>query len=114
MQELDEWANAATNGFVLFALGSAVKSENFPEDARKMFVEAFKEMPDVKFLWKWDNRSMPGLSSNVKLEKWLPQQDVLGLSTCNCIFSSFSLFVTDFMAFKDTRISKGSLRTGAC
>jgi glucuronosyltransferase len=90
---LDDWANSATNGFVLFALGSAVKSENFPEEARKKFLEAFIEMRDIKFLWKWDNKSMPGLPSNVRLEKWLPQQDVLGSSCPYCVYSLHLLFI---------------------
>ena len=31
-----------------------------------------------RVLWKWDQESMPDLPSNVKLSKWLPQQDILG------------------------------------
>ncbi|CAG0918708.1 unnamed protein product [Notodromas monacha] len=77
-KELRDWADSKTEGFILFALGSALKSENFPEDAREMFVEAFKRFPEIHFLWKWDHGSMSGLSDNVKLAKWLPQQDLLG------------------------------------
>ena len=29
-------------------------------------------------LWKWETEQMDDLPPNVKLSKWLPQQDVLG------------------------------------
>lgn len=31
-----------------------------------------------RVLWKWDEDTMEGLPPNVRLSKWLPQQDVLG------------------------------------
>ena len=31
-----------------------------------------------RVLWKWHKETMDGLPSNVKLSKWLPQQDLLG------------------------------------
>ena len=37
----------------------------------------FKAMPQ-RILWKSDVESFDDLPSNVKLSKWLPQQDVLG------------------------------------
>ena len=31
-----------------------------------------------RVLWKWDSDSMDDLPPNVRLSKWLPQQDILG------------------------------------
>jgi len=33
---------------------------------------------NVRVLWKFESDSLPGKPENVKISKWLPQQDVLG------------------------------------
>jgi hypothetical protein len=43
----------------------------------KAFLEAFSKLKQ-RVLWKWENDSLPGQSSNLKLGKWLPQSDILG------------------------------------
>ena len=47
-----------------------------PEESRKVFVNVFSRLKQ-RVLWKWPTE-MPDLPSNVKLSKWIPQQDVLG------------------------------------
>ncbi len=76
-----EWADDAAAGFFLFALGTSCKSENIPEQVRLAFVDAFKKFPKLKFAWKWDGKPMLDLSQNVRLERWLPQNDLLGTNT---------------------------------
>ena len=51
-----------------------------PEEKMRAFLEAFTELPQ-KILWKWESDSLPGQPLNVKTEKWLPQQDILGNTT---------------------------------
>lgn len=65
------------DGFIFFSMGSVVKSTDIPEDVRKMFINAFSRIKQ-RVLWKWDGE-MDDLPSNVKLGKWLPQQDILGM-----------------------------------
>jgi hypothetical protein len=48
-----------------------------PEEYRKVFINVFSRLK-VRVLWKWETESMEGLPPNVKLMKWVPQQDVLG------------------------------------
>ena len=47
------------------------------EDKRKAFLSVFIKL-EQKILWKWETETMEGLPDNVKLSKWLPQQDILG------------------------------------
>jgi UDP:flavonoid glycosyltransferase YjiC (YdhE family) len=47
------------------------------EDKRKSFLSVFSKLKQ-KILWKWETETMEGLPDNVKLSKWLPQQDILG------------------------------------
>lgn len=59
-------------------MGSSVKAANMPEYLRRMFMLVFKQLPQ-RVLWKWEGEdNMIDLPSNVKLSKWLPQQDLLG------------------------------------
>jgi glucuronosyltransferase len=48
------------------------------EDKREAFLSVFSKLKQ-KILWKWETtETMEGLPDNVKLSKWLPQQDILG------------------------------------
>lgn len=64
-------------GFVFFSLGSIVKPQEMPESTRKTLVNVFSKLKQ-RVLWKWNGNDMPDLPKNVKLAKWLPQQDILG------------------------------------
>lgn len=45
-----------------------------------MLMTVFRKLPQ-RVLWKYeDEGDMPELPSNVKLGKWLPQQDILGIN----------------------------------
>ena len=48
-----------------------------PEKIRKTLVNAFSKLKQ-RVIWKWETETMPDLPPNVKLGKWLPQQDILG------------------------------------
>lgn len=61
---------------VYFSLGSNVKSAFLPEDKRFVLVKTFAKLP-YKVLWKFENDQLQEQPENVKIEKWLPQQDVL-------------------------------------
>nr|AYC63264.1 UDP-glycosyltransferase 50D2 [Holotrichia parallela] len=65
------------NGFIYFSMGSSVKAANMPEYLRRMLLCVFKQLPQ-RVLWKWEADDMPDLPPNVKLSRWLPQQDLLG------------------------------------
>lgn len=49
-----------------------------PEYLRRMLMRVFRQLPQ-RVLWKWEtNGDMRDLPTNVKLARWLPQQDLLG------------------------------------
>jgi hypothetical protein len=77
-KDLEDFVSSSGNdGFILFSMGSALKGSMMPEKQRKIFLGAFARLKQ-KVLWKWETETMPDLPKNVKLNKWLPQQDVLG------------------------------------
>jgi len=77
LKDLKDFLDGATEGVVYFSLGSNVRSETMSEEKQQMFLAAFAELLQ-HVLWKWEANYTSDLPSNVKLAKWLPQQDILG------------------------------------
>lgn len=76
--DLKEWTDGAKEGFVVFSLGSIVRAVHMPENVRTAFIKAFSKLNE-KVIWKWElDEGMEDLPKNVKLVKYLPQQDLLG------------------------------------
>lgn len=72
----------AKNGAIYFSLGSTVKGSTLSETYRKMFIKMFAKLPQ-RVLWKYENDTLPGRPSNVMINKWMPQFDVLGIECYN-------------------------------
>lgn len=76
-KELKDFMDGAKDGVVYFSMGSNLKTIYFPENVRNMFVNVFSQLKQ-KVLWKWEaDEPMPGKPDNIRLEKWLPQTDLL-------------------------------------
>ncbi|CAO1440524.1 unnamed protein product [Diamesa serratosioi] len=71
-------AGAGDAGFIYVSMGSSVKAANMPDHLYHMLVQTFAKLP-YRVLWKYESSQRPhDLSSNVKIGRWLPQQDILG------------------------------------
>ncbi|KAI8130126.1 hypothetical protein FF38_01733 [Lucilia cuprina] len=66
----------STHGVVYFSLGSYMKSTDMPEDKIALILQAFGRLKQ-NVLWKYENESMGHLPTNVMIQKWLPQNDIL-------------------------------------
>ncbi|CAG7734362.1 unnamed protein product [Allacma fusca] len=75
-KDLEEFVSKGDNGFIFFSLGSIVKPHELSDEVRNAFLNAFGKLK-YQVIWKWNGDAMPGLPDNVKLLKWVPQQDVL-------------------------------------
>lgn len=83
---LQQYLDKSKNGVIYFSLGSNVKSTNLKKEHFDTFINVFKRL-NYDILWKWENSSMPNKPDNVRIEKWLPQQDLLA-------HKNIKLFVT--------------------
>ncbi|XP_018024139.1 UDP-glucosyltransferase 2 isoform X2 [Hyalella azteca] len=93
-EDLASWIEGSGDaGTIYFSLGSIVKPKDMPENFREVFVKVFATLPQ-RVIWKWDEASMPGLPPNVKLAKWLPQQDILGHPKVHLFITHGGLFST--------------------
>ena len=63
-------------GVIYVSFGSVLQASEMSEEKRLLLLNVFKKLKQ-RVLWKWETEQMPDLPSNVKLSKWLPQQDLL-------------------------------------
>nr|QIK00372.1 UDP-glycosyltransferase [Xylotrechus quadripes] len=73
--DIKEFLDGAKHGAIIFSMGSNLKSADFPEDKKKAIINVFSRMKQ-RILWKFEV-DLPGKPDNVKILKWLPQQDAL-------------------------------------
>lgn len=76
MQKLEKWINEFEHGVIYLSLGSLIKGDSMPDEKRHAFIKAFERLPQ-RVLWKWENETMLGRTSNILIKKWMQQFDVL-------------------------------------
>lgn len=69
--------DGATDGVILFSMGSNLLSSDFPEEKIQGILNGFSRLKQ-RVLWKLEKENVSNLPKNVKIIKWLPQNDVLG------------------------------------
>lgn len=77
--ELKNFIESSENGCILFAMGTNFRSDHLTSDKRKIFIEAFSELGEFNFLWKFDENLLEGCEKlgNLMVKKWLPQNEIL-------------------------------------
>lgn len=76
LQDLKMFLDNSPEGVIYFSLGTNVKSKDLPHETIREIMDAFAEMP-FKVLWKFEIETCLQTPTNIRMEKWLPQQDVL-------------------------------------
>ncbi|XP_067286928.1 UDP-glucuronosyltransferase 1A1-like isoform X1 [Pseudorasbora parva] len=75
-KEVEEFVTGSgEHGIVVFSLGSLVSS--MPKEKAAIFFKAFEMIPQ-RVLWRYTGEIPDNVPENVKLMKWLPQNDLLG------------------------------------
>lgn len=71
-----------------------MKSTDLSPTLKQVISETFSELP-YKVLWKFDEEELVKKSDNVKIVKWIPQQDVLSINfyISNCIMHGGIIFI---------------------
>lgn len=75
-KDLKEFLDSAKDGVIYFSMGSNLKSADIPLEKRNALLKVFGKLKQ-KVLWKFETEDV-ALPKNVKIQKWLPQQDILG------------------------------------
>ncbi|CAH1641750.1 unnamed protein product [Spodoptera littoralis] len=73
---LQSYLDSSKTGVIYISFGSNVDPTLLPADRIEVLVKTLSQMPhDV--LWKWNGDILPGRTDNIRIAKWLPQQDLL-------------------------------------
>lgn len=75
-KNFQDFLDSATDGAVLFSMGSMIQAVNWPEEKREAFVKAFGGLKE-KVIWKYENETLPNKPDNVMIGSWIPQRDIL-------------------------------------
>jgi hypothetical protein len=76
-QDLQTYLDASTEGVILFSLGSNLESKSLAPKERDAILNAFTKIKQ-NVIWKFE-AELSNIPKNVKILKWLPQQDLLGI-----------------------------------
>ncbi|XP_062547887.1 UDP-glucosyltransferase 2-like [Armigeres subalbatus] len=75
-QDLQRYLDRSTHGVIYFSLGTLIRSDSINERNLKIFVDTFKSLK-YDILWKCDSVVNLNGTSNIRISKWFPQQDLL-------------------------------------
>lgn len=92
--DLLDFVDSSKNGVVLFSLGTIVKSEFMDESRKQAFIEAFKQLPNYNFIWKYESDLGIELPKNVKIVSWVRQNDILAHPKTKAFISHCGLLGT--------------------
>ncbi|ODM94715.1 UDP-glucuronosyltransferase 2A3 [Orchesella cincta] len=92
-KDLEDFVSGDKNGFIFFSLGTVFREETMNDGLMKTFINVFSRLK-LRVLWKWGSGNIEGLSSNVKVSKWLPQKDLLGHPNIKLFISHGGLLST--------------------
>jgi len=77
-KDLEDFVSGNQEGFIYFSFGTVLLGSTLPKEIVQKFSNVFSKLKQ-RVLWKHETESIEGLPSNVKLSKWFPQQDLLGV-----------------------------------
>lgn len=89
-----EFVESSKNGVVLFSLGTIVKSSFMDETRKHAFIEAFRQLPNYNFIWKYESDLNISLPKNVKIVSWVRQNDILANPKTKAFISHCGLLGT--------------------
>ena len=75
-RDIKAFLDSATDGVILFSMGSIVRSIDWSESQRVAFVRTFAKLKQ-KVIWKYENETLPGKPENVMIGSWIPQRDII-------------------------------------
>ncbi|XP_058818747.1 UDP-glycosyltransferase UGT5-like [Topomyia yanbarensis] len=76
-QDVKHFLDSSPSGAIYINFGTFLRSSAMPAETLRIFLQVFRNLPQYRFLWKWESDNVPELPHNVLARKWLPQNDIL-------------------------------------
>uniref|UniRef100_A0A1I7T4B3 glucuronosyltransferase n=1 Tax=Caenorhabditis tropicalis TaxID=1561998 RepID=A0A1I7T4B3_9PELO len=83
-KEFTDRISAYPDGFVVLSTGFTAQWKKSPEHIRQAYIDTFKALPNLLFIWQFDSELPSNAPSNLIVKHWLPLQDLLGHQKCRC------------------------------
>ncbi|KAH9636338.1 hypothetical protein HF086_012603 [Spodoptera exigua] len=74
-KDLQKIMDSATDGVILFSMGSMMRSETLPIEIQRELLDVFSKLKQT-VIWKFDG-SLENVPKNVHMVKWAPQPSIL-------------------------------------
>lgn len=78
-EELQKYLDNAKNCAIYMSFGSNIRMSYISSDKLNIILKTLSKSK-CQILWKMEIDSLPEKSSNIKIEKWVPQKSVLGIN----------------------------------
>ncbi|XP_018789095.1 PREDICTED: UDP-glucuronosyltransferase 2B13-like [Bactrocera latifrons] len=92
--ELQRYLDSSTDGVIYFSLGTYIHSVDMPSGHIKILLDAFAQLKQ-NVLWKYENATIDAeLPPNVRISKWLPQNDIFAHANTKLIITHGGIFST--------------------
>ncbi|RLU27378.1 hypothetical protein DMN91_001182 [Ooceraea biroi] len=75
-EDLRQFLDDATEGFLYVSLGTTVSCRNVPKEIVGNFIQVFSKLR-YKIVWKYECDELPGKLDNALMSQWFPQQGIL-------------------------------------
>ncbi|XP_017482511.1 PREDICTED: UDP-glucuronosyltransferase 2B4-like isoform X2 [Rhagoletis zephyria] len=93
-KDLQSYLDNSTHGVIYFSLGSYLQSTDIPFEKIQLLLNAFARL-EQNVLWKFENHDTnTKLPKNVKIYKWLPQNDILAHPNLKLFITHGGIFST--------------------
>ncbi|EFO84295.1 CRE-UGT-58 protein [Caenorhabditis remanei] len=84
-KEFTDRISAYPDGFVVLSTGFTAQWNKSPESIRQAYLQTFKSLPNLLFIWQFDGTLQTSeIPPNLLTKSWLPLQDLLGHEKCRC------------------------------
>ena len=74
--DLKKYMDLHPEGVVYVSFGSMFKATGMTYQQKQVFYDTFEEL-NTPIIWKWDDDDVSDIPKNVRVSKWLPQNDLL-------------------------------------
>ncbi|XP_063921406.1 UDP-glycosyltransferase UGT5-like [Zophobas morio] len=96
-KEIQTFLDGATDGAILFSLGSNLHSSDLSQDTRNAIFQVFAKLKQ-KILWKFET-DLPDKPKNLFIAKWLKQRDILAHPNVKLFITHGGLLSTEEAIF---------------
>lgn len=121
-EEFKQFLDSATDGVIVFSLGSILRASEWKEKDRQAFINVFSKLKQ-KVIWRYDLPNADQLPKNILGRSWIPQKEILAhpnvkvfithggmLGTTEAVFNGLPVLGMPFFGDQHVNIARAIYR----